>query len=171
MSPSRWKEITSSRFQWEREALEYIRKRLPDHDPYRAWTNFEFIANDGSINEVDALIVTPSGCFIVEIKSRPGHLTGDAGTWAWKNDAGRLFTDDNPIILANRKAQKLASMFRNQKAFSKVRCPFIEALVFCSAENLTWNLKGNGDYRICFRVTTSGSGSSVPSIIDALVHR
>ena len=84
MSAERWNEITPSQFPWEREALEYIRQHLPDHDPYRAWTNFEFIANDGSINEIDLLIVTPVCFFIVEIKSRPSHLTGDAGTWMWK---------------------------------------------------------------------------------------
>ena len=63
MSPARWKEITPSQFPWEREALEYIRKGLPGHEPYRAWSNFEFIAHDGSNNEVDALIVTPVGFF------------------------------------------------------------------------------------------------------------
>jgi hypothetical protein len=69
MSTNRWQEITPSQFQWEREALEYLRKRLPDHDPYRAWTNFEYIANDGSINEVDALIFTPAGCFVWKSKA------------------------------------------------------------------------------------------------------
>ena len=39
---------------------------------YRAWTNFEFVADDGSINEVDLLVFTPQGFFLVEIKSRPG---------------------------------------------------------------------------------------------------
>jgi len=49
MSPARWKEITPSQFPWEREALEYIRKGLPGHEPYRAWSNFEFIAHDGPV--------------------------------------------------------------------------------------------------------------------------
>ena len=47
-----WKQITQSDYAWEREALEFARQLLPDHDPYRAWANFEFIAQDGSINEV-----------------------------------------------------------------------------------------------------------------------
>ena len=49
----RWQAITDSEFPWERDALAFVRDRLPDHDPYRAWANFEFIADDGSINEVD----------------------------------------------------------------------------------------------------------------------
>jgi hypothetical protein len=57
----RWTEITASQYPWEREALEYIRGHLPDHDPYRAFALFEFIASDGSINEVDLLAIVPTG--------------------------------------------------------------------------------------------------------------
>jgi hypothetical protein len=32
----RWKEIVRSEFPWEREALEYLRNRLPDAEHYRA---------------------------------------------------------------------------------------------------------------------------------------
>jgi hypothetical protein len=46
-------QVTPSDFAWEREGLAFVKERLPDHDPYRAWANFEFIATDGSINEVD----------------------------------------------------------------------------------------------------------------------
>lgn len=53
MSPSRWKTITPSNFPWEREALDFVREHLPDREPYRAWSNFEFISEDGTINEVD----------------------------------------------------------------------------------------------------------------------
>ena len=56
-----------------------MRKRFPGHDPYRAWANFEFIADDGSVNEVDLLVFSPQGFFLIEIKSRPGRLLGDAG--------------------------------------------------------------------------------------------
>ena len=101
LNSGRWIEITPSQFPWEQEALAFIRERLPDHDPYRAWANFEFIGTDGSINEVDLLVLTPKGFFLVEIKSRPGNVDGDASTWTWSHD-GRRFTDDNPLILADR---------------------------------------------------------------------
>ena len=83
----RWQAITDSEFPWERDALAFVRDRLPDHDPYRAWSNFEFIADDGSINEVDLLVLTPKGFYLVDIKSRPGVVEGDQGTWTWR----RLF--------------------------------------------------------------------------------
>ena len=46
------------------------------------------------------------GFFLIEIKSRPGRLFGDAGTWTWETD-GKLSTVDNPLIAANLKAKKL----------------------------------------------------------------
>jgi hypothetical protein len=81
LSSGRWKEITRSEFAWEQDALAFIREGLPDHEPYRAWSNFEFIADDGAVNDVDVLVLTPKGLFLVEIKSWPGQITGDAATW------------------------------------------------------------------------------------------
>jgi len=58
---SNWNTMTESNFPWEREALDFVHQQFPSHEPYRAWSNFEFIATDGSINEVDLLIFTPQG--------------------------------------------------------------------------------------------------------------
>lgn len=126
--PGNWITVTESRYPHEREALDFVRERLPDRDPYRAWSNFEFLADDGSVNEVDLLVLTPLGIFLVEIKSRPGILTGDAGTWTWQHEA-RLITDDNPVIAANRKCKKLRSLLERQKAIKKLkgRLPLREA--------------------------------------------
>ena len=76
-----WNTITPSSFPWEKEAIDYIQLQFPTHEPYRAWSNFEFIADDGSINEIDLLVFTPQGFFLVEIKSNPGILSGDTHTW------------------------------------------------------------------------------------------
>ena len=111
----RFKEITPSEFPWEREALAFVRERLPDHEPYRAWSNFELVAEDGSINEVDLLVLTPKGLFLVEIKSHPGRVEGDAGTWTFRHE-GRLKTLDNPLLSANRKAKRLKSLLARQPA-------------------------------------------------------
>ena len=150
MSSERWKQITPSQFPWEREALDYVRERLPDIDPYRAWANFEFIADDGTINEVDLLVLTPRGFFLVEIKSKPGILSGDRATWVWTRD-GRSYTEDNPIILANRKSKKLASLLKRQKSCQKIRFPYLEPLIFCSYAELECRLQGVDRYRVCLR--------------------
>ena len=77
--PQNWTAVTESQYPWERDALEFVRHQFPTHEPYRAWSNFEFVADDGSINEVDLLVCTPQGFFLIEIKSRVGRLFGDAG--------------------------------------------------------------------------------------------
>ena len=93
MGGNRWHVIAESNFPWEREALEWLRAQLPDRDPWNVWTNFEFIDDDGKISEVDALVLSSAGLFLVEIKSRPGTVDGDAHTWTWTTD-GREYTYD-----------------------------------------------------------------------------
>src|SRR5687767_6381778 len=101
---SNWTTISPSQFAWEREAISFVRQQFPAHEPYRAWSNFEFIADDGSVNEVDLLVFTPQGFFLIEIKSRPGVLSGDTHTWTWQHE-GRNRVVDNPLFLTNQKAK------------------------------------------------------------------
>ena len=143
LGASRWHVIAESNFAWEREALEWLRAHLPDRDSWHVWTNFEFIDDEGKVNEVDALVLSPAGLFLVEIKSRPGVLRGDAHSWTWTTD-GRIATHDNPLILANRKAKRLASLLRRQPAImkAKIRLPFVEPAIFLSSSSLACQLEG-----------------------------
>ncbi len=143
LGPSRWHVIAESNFAWEREALDWLRNQLPDRDPWHVWTNFEFIDDEGKVSEVDALVLSSSGLFLVEIKSRPGVLTGDAHTWTWTTD-GRSTALDNPLILANRKAKRLASLLKRQPAITKakIRLPFVEPVIFLSSTSLSCRLEG-----------------------------
>ena len=161
----RWMAITESQFPWEQTALNYIREHFPDQDPFRAWSNFEFIAEDGSINEVDLLVVSLYKIYLVEIKSRPGRVSGDAGTWTWV-DEGRTFTDDNPLLLANRKAKKLKSLLQHQNALRNSRVPYIEPLIFLSAPGLRCELEGAARHGICVRQDNAGEG--FPDIVSVL---
>ena len=153
-----WKQITPSDFAWEREALAYLKGLLPDHEPYRVWANFEFIAQDGSINEVDALALTPKGLFLIEIKSHPGEIGGDAGSWVWTHD-GRRKAFDNPRLLADRKAKKLASLLKVQRSArgsgasgnARTPIPFIDTLVFLSAKQVVNKLQGPARLNVCTR--------------------
>ena len=167
-----WVTIAESSFPWERDALEFVRSQFPDHEPFRAWSNFEFIADDGSVNEIDLLVFTPQGFFLIEIKSRPGLLRGDAGTWTWETE-GKLFTYDNPYQLANSKAKKLRSLLQRQKACKgKGQVPFIEAIVFCSAPELRCELQGNARYHVCLRdVAAAGDKPARPGIMAAIKRR
>ena len=53
MEPPRWNIITPSQYEWERRGLDFIRAGLPNHDPYRAWANFEFSAEVAAELEQD----------------------------------------------------------------------------------------------------------------------
>ena len=148
-----WKQITPSGFAWEYDALEFMKENLPDHEPYRAWANFEFIAQNGSINEVDLLVLTPKGLFHIEIKSHPGEISGNAGSWIWNPPNGRQKIFDNPRVLADRKSKKLASLLKIQQSAikSKEKIPFINTLVFLSAENIINKLQGPARLSVCTR--------------------
>jgi serine/threonine protein kinase len=135
----------------EREALAFIRARFPNYEPYRAWTNVEFIAEDGSVNEVDLLAVTPRGLFLVEIKSWRGALSGDGQQWQRKLPSGSKMTVEHPLVLANSKARRLRSLLGRQRAFRDERVPFVTALVFLSSPALDCRLQGIARTAVCGR--------------------
>jgi hypothetical protein len=110
MMTAHWKILTPSQFEHERRALDFVRAGLPDHEPYRAWANFEFQSNDGALYEVDLLVLSREGFWLVEIKSRPGKVEGDVGTWTWTTPEGRRLTEDNPIYLAASR-QRIVELF------------------------------------------------------------
>jgi serine/threonine protein kinase len=143
LGSARWHVIAESRFPWEREALEWLRAQLPDQHPWHVWTNFEFIDDEGKVNEIDALALTPAGLFVIEIKSRPGIVSGDTHTWTWRTD-GREYIVDNPLLLTDRKAKRLATLLRRQPAIvkAKIRLPFVQPLVFLSAATMNCQLRG-----------------------------
>lgn len=166
LSPQRWKRVTESAFPWEAEALEYLRALLPDCDPYYGWTNFSFIADDGTVNEVDALIATPRGLFLIEIKSDPGELRGDRGTWTYLKPNGRQKTVDNPLILANSKCKKLKSLLERQPASRGEQLPYLEPLIFLSNPELKNLLPEPDRIRVCQRHPDTSQG-----IIGAIKFR
>lgn len=135
MRVPRWTAVSQSAFEWEREALDFLRDHLPDHEPWHAWSNFEFIDDEGRVNEVDVLVLTPAGLILIEVKSRPGTLRGDAYSWTWTTE-GRSVVADNPLPLANRKSKRLASVLRRQEALAGRGAPrvapWVEPLIFLS---------------------------------------
>jgi len=152
LGPNHWHVIAPSRFSWEHDALEWLRSQLPDRDPWHVWTNFEFIDDEGKVNEIDALALTPAGLFLIEIKSRPGSVAGDAHTWTWNTD-GREYSVDNPLLLTNSKSKRLAGLLRRQPAITKAknRLPFVEPLVFLSSTTLNCKLEGQARAGVVLR--------------------
>jgi serine/threonine protein kinase/predicted transcriptional regulator len=171
MESPRWKIITPSQYEWERRGLDFVRMGLPDHDPYRAWSNFEFQTDDGAIYEVDILVLTKQGFWLVECKAWGGRIWGDAGTWTRSQD-GKLRSEDNPVLLANRKAKALSSLLKRQSALSRHRLPWLDALVFLSAEDVQCELVGTALNRVLLRDRPAENDRPArPGIREALVNR
>jgi hypothetical protein len=153
MNRQRWTAVSESAYDWERDALDFLRTNLPDHAPWRAWSNLEFVDDEGRVNEVDLLLLAPFGLVLVEIKSRPGSVKGDAHSWTWTTE-GRPIVTDNPLPLANRKAKRLASLLRQQPAIrarGRTAAPWVEPLIFLSAVRQPPDIDAGTSKRIALR--------------------
>jgi len=164
-SAKNWIAVTPSRFPWEQDALDFIHEKFASHPDYFAWSNFEFIASDGTVNEVDLLVASPWGVFLIEIKSRPGKLSGDNYNWTFTGEDGRRFTDDNPLILANRKCKRLKDLLGRQSPFRTRDVPFIQPLIFCSAPNLALQLPPDARNFVCVRDEPEKNKSGIRAAI------
>jgi serine/threonine protein kinase len=169
MEPPLWTEGASA-FVHEREALSFVRTRLPNFEPYRAWSNVEFIAENGTVNEVDLLVLTPQGFFLVEIKSFPGKLFGDGQRWRNVRSDGHEARYEHPLILANAKAKRLRSLLARQKPFRSEQPPWVTPLVFLSAPDLDCRLHSIGRTNVTGRDAdpTSATPPEPTSVFEAL---
>ncbi|WP_431868917.1 BREX system serine/threonine kinase PglW [Nocardiopsis eucommiae] len=128
-----------SEFPWEQAALEHIRERFPTTGNYRAWAGFTFTARNERIRECDLFAVTPTGAYLIEIKSHPGHATNQGSEWTFVDRDRRRRTISNPLHLNDLKAKELKNRLQwavNKLGLRNVRIPFIEAGVFLSDPDL-----------------------------------
>jgi len=131
-----WTTVTESRFDHERRALDFIHRQLDKHlgTDYAAWSNFSFRAADGSLNEVDLLVATAAGLFLVEIKDWHGRIEGNAHQWRLVDGARRV-TRDNPMLATDLKSKRFRGRLRGLKSL-RARSPFVTPLVYLSAERV-----------------------------------
>ncbi|MEV4385202.1 BREX system serine/threonine kinase PglW [Micromonospora sp. NPDC049580] len=164
----RWEQINSSSYIWEQDGLRELAGYLPDSDPYHVWTNVEFVGADGSINEVDALVLTPSGLYVLELKHWQGEIRGDGTQWLRRAPNSRLIPEDNPYILANRKAKRLASLIRYYaKQHGRQReTPYVGAAVFLHAKAMRADLDAIGSQHI---YGLEGHDSGLPGLKKLLL--
>lgn len=144
MSDQRWVEVTRSQHAHEAMALKYLRERLPDHEPYRAWSNFSFVADNGNVFEIDLLVISRFGVFLVEIKSLHGGLIIDNQRWYHARPNGRHETIDSPLKLLQTKAQHLKSQLLHTGELRRDDRFWLEHLVFLSEPDLDVELRGTG---------------------------
>jgi Nuclease-related domain len=116
------------------------------------------------VNEVDLLLLCPRGLTLVEIKSRQLRAM---------RTTVRKYTTDNPLLLANRKAKRVASLLRHQDAFGKgkARAPFVAEVevVFLSGVRPPLKLSGGLSKRVFLRGQPSREDDD--GIVQALIGR
>jgi len=172
----RWVDVTPSQFAHETEGLNLVRAMLPAHQPFRAWSNFEFRDGQGRWGEVDLLVLGRRRLHLVELKYYTGTLRGDDLTW--RRDGHRA--EDSPLKLARRKAQRLASKLRDELyrwAHDRdVRIPdhrdvipFVQECVFLHHPNLRCALPQSSTIDL-FGLDGGRTASGLPGISERLLE-
>lgn len=126
----------------EAAALDAFRELLQDDGITTAWANLTFINDQGRTAEVDVLLLTTQGMYLVELKGWHGAIRGNAQRW---NHGQRNV--ENPRLIADRKAKWLKSLLQdrtpNQSARRQV--PHIHAVVVMHGEGSTVEIASPGD--------------------------
>ncbi len=125
---------------------------------------------DGTVSEVDVLVIARKGLFLIEIKSWPGRIAGDAGTWQWTPpDAVDPRLRDNPYVLANRKAKRLKTLLARQKVMRGKRVPFVQPLIFLSDPTLRVTLDAEARFGVAGRDAADGEAASHPGGLPGVI--
>lgn len=125
-----WNVVSPTEFPWEQEAFDYIKAHAPS-GTVAAWSNFEFVAPNGSIYEVDLMVLTITELFLIEIKSWGGTLDGTTNNMVrYSQNPADARSVPNPLILLNKKAKILASMLKEQPSLKNQKVPFVSSLLF-----------------------------------------
>ena len=86
-------------FPWEAAAIKAIIEILPDTDPHQVWPLQELHeSHSGRLYELDMVVLTRVGLFVIEIKSHPGALKGSLRHWVVEEKSGRRRSLDNPPL-------------------------------------------------------------------------
>lgn len=137
-----WKVMGEPATPAEAAALDAFRELLPDDGITTAWVNLTFISDRGRTAEVDVLLLTTNGMYLVELKGWHGTTRGNSQRW----DHGQRNVE-NPRLAADRKAKWLKGLLQdrapNQAARSRI--PRIEAIIVMHGEGSTVQIAPPGD--------------------------
>ncbi|WP_394159779.1 BREX system serine/threonine kinase PglW [Galactobacter valiniphilus] len=98
----------------EQAALDTFRELLPENGITRAWVNLTFIDLNGRAAEVDVLLLTRRGFFVVELKGWHGSFDGNQQQWRQILPGGQVRWHKNPLHLTNIKAKRLKSLLESK---------------------------------------------------------
>lgn len=175
MQSGRWVEVSPSQFTHEAEGLRLVKELLPDVEPFRAWSNFEFRDTHGRWHEVDLLVLGRDTLHLVELKYYSGRLRGDDHRWLRDGHPA----EDSPLKLARRKAQYFASLLKvrlqehlRERGVHNVDVrayvPFVQESVFLHHPNLSCELPTHSRQGL-YGLDGNERGSGLAPISDLLL--
>lgn len=137
-----WKVMGEPASPAEAAALDAFRKLLPDDGITTAWVNLTFINDHGRTAEVDVLLLTTQGMYLVELKGWHGVIRGNSQRW----DQGQRNVE-NPRLAADRKAKWLKGLLQDRAPNQAARAlvPRIHAVVVMHGEGSTVEIAHPGD--------------------------
>ncbi len=113
LDDNNWHEVTESQFLHEKEGLRSLRQACDPALVLKAWTNFEFLDDQGKLYEVDALLLTVFGLALVELKHYRGLVGVDELTWVRRSHPGALAQSErSPLSGVNHKCRVLGQLVR-----------------------------------------------------------
>ncbi len=110
MRDNNWHAVGPTATDAEAEALDAVRQLLPDDPMCHAWTNVEFQDRTGNINEVDLILLSARGLYVIELKGWHGRIQGKMNEWRHETPSGRVTRIENPVNGINRKAKRLKGL-------------------------------------------------------------
>jgi len=127
--------------QAEEAALDKFRELLPEDGITTAWVNLTFIDNNGRSAEVDVLLMTRAGLFVVELKGWHGTIRGNSQRW--EHGSRNI---ENPWLATDRKAKRLVEVLKDHapNAAAKKTVPFLKPLIVLHGHESTVNLDERG---------------------------
>lgn len=126
----------------EQSAINFVLAALPDQDPFRLWGLIDLVDPGGRRYDIDLLIIGYHQLYLIEIKSHPGRIKGDVVDWDVTFPDGGRTTLAHPGRLVEHKSRVLASLLGRQMARGNHAVPWVQHLVFASAENVSLDLPG-----------------------------
>lgn len=128
----------------EQRALTAFRDLLPEDGITKAWVNLTFIDGNGRTGEIDVLLLSPVGFFVVELKGWHGIVSGTTQRWEQHSSTTGVLmrSHPNPLIGADSKAKRLSSLLKDYAPNHDARreLPFVKSLVVMHGADSQLNL-------------------------------
>lgn len=137
-----WRQMGPPASPAEQRALDMLRDLLPEAPTTQAWANLQVVDLNGRLDEIDVVLLTRAGLFVLELKGWHGTIAGDQQHWRITRPNRPDEVVRNPRLLTTSKAQRLKSLLNDLRGRSGPQLPFVEAVTVLHGEGSAVHLNG-----------------------------